>query len=196
MANVLSHERITEIQQVVFDLIAEHGYEAVRIDQIAKAACTSTATVYRNWGSKSGLVMSLFAAEAERGVADFPDTGSLLGDLHADVDFRAAVIPSAVRFLASIALAMRDDEELAAAYRRHALPVFRQVLDEIVARAVRRGEIAPDAPILQHLLLLQVAPWVVSDLIFAEQFDAARMHAYVDDVIAPLLAATTQPHRS
>ena len=188
MANHLSPERIREIKLVVFGLVAEHGYDAVRIDQIAKAAHVSTATIYRNWGSKSALVVSVFTDKHGADAGDCIDTGSLLGDMHAMVDARADVLEVGIRYLVSITTAMRRDEELATAYREQALPAIIGMNEGIVQRAVDRGELAADDPVVRHITTLSITPWVVSGVLRGEQMTAAGAHEFIDTVIAPLLS--------
>ena len=191
MAQHLPPHRIREIYDVVFALVAEHGYANVRIDQIAKAAHTSTATIYRHWGSKSKLVVGVLTADTH----DEPDidTGSLLGDLHAHVDAIGDDLPAAVRFLTSIALAASDDEELSRSYREHGVPVIRHSLDAAIERAITRGELAADHPAIAHLVPLLLAPHVVTRLLLMVTVTPADTHAYIDSVIPPLLQLTPSP---
>ncbi len=190
MANYLTETRIDEIMTVVEDLIAEHGYEGVRVDQIAKAARTSTATIYRNWGSKSGLAVGLLAEGAVARSRQTPDTGSLISDLHALIDTGSDVRVRGIRILISIALAMRDDEDLARAYREKGLPALVGVVDAVVQRAVVRGEIDRDVPVLGLLTTLILSPLVVSGFLLDGDVGAAEGHEFIDLVIAPLL----RPH--
>lgn len=196
MANHLSADRIREIHHIVFELVAEHGYDAVRIDQIAKAAHVSTATIYRNWGSKSALVISVFTADEGRERDNVVDTGSLLGDLHALIDVRADLLELGLRFLVSITLAMRRDEELAAAYRERALPAIVGANEAIVQRAIARGELDADSPIVSRITSLSITPWVVSGLLLGEPMSADCAHEFIDVVIAPLVSSAASPSRS
>lgn len=195
MAQHLSPERIHEIYEVVFQLVAEHGYADVRIDQIAKAAHTSTATIYRHWGSKSKLVVGVLTADKPDGDACL-DTGSLLGDLHARADAVANELPTALRFLTSIALAASHDEELAASYREQGVPVIRRTLDSAVDRAVARGEIRADHPALGNLIPVLLAPHLVTRLLLMGTVTASDVHDYIDTVIAPLFDLTPTPKAS
>lgn len=195
MANHLTPERIREIHGIVFELVAEHGYDAVRIDQIAKAAHVSTATIYRNWGSKSALVISVFTSDEALEPEKVTDTGSLVGDLHAMIDARADVLELGVRFLVSITSAMRRDPELATAYREQALPAILGANGIVVERAIARGELDASDPIARLVTTLSITPWVVSGVLLGEQMTPAGAHEFVDVVIAPLVArAATSTH--
>ena len=45
------------VQAIALDLFAEHGYDAVSIEQVARTAEVSPSTVYRYFGTKEGLVL-------------------------------------------------------------------------------------------------------------------------------------------
>lgn len=57
------------ILQVARALVAEHGIEAVGMDDVARAACVGTGTLYRRFGDRAGLVLALLE-ERERKFQD------------------------------------------------------------------------------------------------------------------------------
>ncbi|MDI1431485.1 TetR/AcrR family transcriptional regulator [Polyangium sorediatum] len=60
--------------------LAEVGYEALRIEDVATRAGVNKTTVYRRWPTKQDLVRAAFQSiTVDRAVT--PDTGSLRGDL-------------------------------------------------------------------------------------------------------------------
>lgn len=81
------HNRDTAILDAAMDLLAEIGFDAMTMDQVAARAKAGKATLYRRWPSKGELVrdaligMSRSAIELDR----LPDTGSLRDDLLAVV---------------------------------------------------------------------------------------------------------------
>lgn len=193
MANHLPTDRLEHLYDVVFHLVADHGYEAVRMDRIAREARVSTATLYRHWGSKSRLVVGVLSASGGVDAEAPEDTGTLLGDLHAAVDPMADAMPQVVRFLLSITLAMRDDQELAEAYRAHGLPVLTNFVQVILDRALARGEIQPSDKLVQFLTASMLAPWAVAGVLLAESVHAASVHEYIDAVVAPSLSLSPHP---
>lgn len=48
---------MTHVQQVALDLFDAHGFDAVTIEQIARAAQVSPSSVYRYFGTKAGLIL-------------------------------------------------------------------------------------------------------------------------------------------
>jgi AcrR family transcriptional regulator len=47
------------ILQVTEELVAEHGIESVSMEDVAKAACVGTGTLYRRFGDRAGLAFAL-----------------------------------------------------------------------------------------------------------------------------------------
>ena len=47
-----------EVRQVAFELMSEHGFDAVTVEQIAARSCVSPSTIYRYFGTKEALVIS------------------------------------------------------------------------------------------------------------------------------------------
>lgn len=47
-----------EVRQVAFELMSEHGFGAVTVEQIAARSSVSPSTIYRYFGTKEALVMS------------------------------------------------------------------------------------------------------------------------------------------
>ncbi|MET9959842.1 TetR/AcrR family transcriptional regulator [Streptomyces sp. NPDC006326] len=73
------------IFHATLELLAEHGYDGLTIEAVARAAGVNKTTIYRWWPSKPALVRAtvLHARALDISV---PDTGSLRGDLVALVE--------------------------------------------------------------------------------------------------------------
>jgi len=61
-------------------LLAERGYEAVTMTDIAQRAGMAATSLYRRWGDVRALIMEV-AVEKLMRERPLPDTGSLRGDL-------------------------------------------------------------------------------------------------------------------
>ncbi|MEE2677279.1 MAG: TetR/AcrR family transcriptional regulator [Myxococcota bacterium] len=123
------------------ELLAEAGYEGVRVAQVARRAGVSKATMYRRWPTKTQLVV---AALRTTPPLQPVDTGSLADDLEALlVQFLAIVDATPLAgVLAALAAERRRDPDLA----RVLDPFVRErtrPLVESMQRAVARGEIPP-----------------------------------------------------
>src|SRR3954454_17804776 len=62
------------------ELLAEGGYDALRVEDVASRAGVHKTTVYRRWPTKADLVMAVVEGRSEERVP-VPDTGSLEDDL-------------------------------------------------------------------------------------------------------------------
>jgi AcrR family transcriptional regulator len=161
----------TAVLTAVFDLLAEAGYEAMSIDDVARRAGVHKTTVYRRWPSKAELVLDATLAFSEQQIP-IPDTGTLHGDLGALARGVAANLgsPAGARRTLSIVAAAASSDDLAASMhefwvRRLALAV------PIVERAVQRGELPGGVdPIL--VVEAVVAPLWLRLMLTGEPIDA------------------------
>jgi AcrR family transcriptional regulator len=181
----LSDDRLVELYTGTLQLVAEHGYEKLTMDQIAEATKSSKATLYRQWGSKSALVV-----EAMRCVGgaeeELPDTGTLRGDLMDLVD-RSEGQDKDPDLLTAIMHAVRQDAELAEAVRTEILEPGRERIRTVIQRAVDRGEIAPDCPALPFVDYIFIAPIVLHHLIEGEEPQPEFLRRYFDGALLPAL---------
>ena len=73
-------ERESELLSVTLQLLQQHGYDRLTVDEVAATAHASKATVYRRWPTKAELVLAAFVEGVSQD-AEPPDTGSLREDL-------------------------------------------------------------------------------------------------------------------
>jgi AcrR family transcriptional regulator len=203
MVNQMSDERAVEILRHVVDLLRVRGYASLRLDEVAALSRTSKATLYRRWNSKASLVASALSDPRSGGWAiDFPNTGSLLGDLHAGLDLRGDQMSQLTMLTAAVHFALLHDEDLGTELRRRGGLALMGSLQQVIERAVDRGEIAADHPVLEVLPTLIVAPAILQPLVAGSALAPERLHDLADDVLGTLLglprhrADHAQPPRS
>jgi AcrR family transcriptional regulator len=112
------------------------------MDGIARRAGVSKETLYRWWRSKTEVVLE---ALAERGEETIPstDTGSLAGDLRLFLRATAAAVdPTTLRLLRTLAGAAAGDQAFAHLVRDRFIGRRRAALKEILERGVARGELS------------------------------------------------------
>lgn len=125
-------------------LAAEEGPAGLRMEAIARRANVSKETLYRWWRSKTEVVLDALAERGEQTIP-LPDTGTLRGDLRAFLRATAdSADPATVRLLHSVAAAAASDESVADQVRDRFLMTRRAALDQILQRAVVRGEVSSD----------------------------------------------------
>ena len=176
----------TAILEAVLAELAEGGYARLSVERVAERAGASKASLYRRWPGKAELVM-----DAVRSVLpdphDTPDTGSLRGDLLALYRAVAHQLagPAGQGLRGLLGDALRD-ESRATRVREYARGTSQRVVQEVVRRAVERGEVDPAAATprrleagqaqLRYHFLVHGAP-VPDDVVVG----------IVDEVVVPLL---------
>jgi len=132
------------ILAAAMDLLLDHGLHAMSMEDVARRAGVSKATIYRWWPSKERLALEALASEwAATSPAPERDTGSLRGDLLAR--FRPWVRqlnrkPFA-RVVAGLVAETQTNPEFAALYRELFVQPRRDATRELLIRAGERGEI-------------------------------------------------------
>jgi AcrR family transcriptional regulator len=181
----LGGAREEEILRATYELLAEVGYESLRLDAVATRARASKATLYRHWPGKAQLV-----ADAVRvcrvGNQDCPDTGGLRGDLVAFMQLMARSMKSEDGpVFAGLVMAMLHDPEFAAEMRG-LQESKRGTAAAIHARAVSRGELSADS---DENLIEEIAPAQMFMQCFArgEPLDEVFINHLVDNILLPVL---------
>jgi len=186
-----SGARAVARRQAILDaalaLLMEVGYDRMSMDALAERARAGKATIYRHWAGKAEVVVEAIRCRKCDDFSARPDTGSLRGDLLASLNHsRESFSEEDASLLIGMVSAMHHDQELADLMRRQISEAKQGLYDEIVARAVARGE-----PVSTHAA--QVANEVSSALFFNHvamgggEIDAEFILHMVDDVIIPLL---------
>ncbi|MER7364079.1 TetR/AcrR family transcriptional regulator [Nonomuraea wenchangensis] len=175
------------IYRATLDELAESGYAGLTMERVAERAKASKASLYRRWPSRLELV-----AEAVRTVLptpeSVPDTGELRGDLVAMLGQAARALsgPSGEALRGLLGEALSSGSQLGA-MRRTSHGMGRKAMEEVVRRAVERGEVDPGAvtprrldaghALLRHHFLFNGTP--IPDELVVQ---------IVDEVLVPLLA--------
>jgi len=185
----------------VISLLGETGYEAMTMDAVAARAHASKTTIYRRWPGKAELVRAAVDAHItsrilgtqDSGTQDSgtQDTGSLRGDLLAVMNAMPGhLTPEFMAMMSGLVHALRTDPQLAASLR--SLFDHDSVAEQIIGRAVRRGELpAPAAGRLAGLVHEVVEALIFRQLMTASALDGSFAAHVVDDIILPLLAGST-----
>jgi len=181
----LSDDRLIELYSGTLRLVAERGYDRLTMDQIAEATKSSKATLYRQWGSKSALVVEAIKCVDDH-VQEPPDTGTLRGDLMAIID-RSEQQEKDSDLLVAILHACRQDHELAEAVRTEILDPGRARIRAVIDRAVVRGEVAADWPALDFVDYIFIAPIVLHHLLEGTEASADFLRRYFEGVLLPAL---------
>lgn len=167
--------------------LVERGYDELTIDAVASRAETSRAVLYRRWPGKPQLVLAALVHQAKVDPVAIPDTGSLRGDVIALLRQANKVRPRLVtQLLTRLGGFYADADTNLAELSAHVQGGRDGVLDQLIARAVARGEVRPGqvsgrvarlpVDLFRHELLMTLQP--VSDGVIEE---------IVDDIFLPLV---------
>ncbi|MGA2837332.1 MAG: TetR/AcrR family transcriptional regulator [Acidimicrobiales bacterium] len=186
-----SGTRAAARRQAILDaaiaLLMEVGYDRMSMDALAERARAGKATIYRHWTGKAEVVVEAVRCRKSEDFSAPPDTGSLRGDLLAALNHgRESFTEEDSSLLIGMISAMHHDQELADLMRQQLFEAKQGLFDNVVARAVQRGEQV-------SMSAASVANEVSSALFLSRvamgggEIDEEFVLHMVDDVILPLL---------
>jgi len=136
----------TAAATAVAELVAEVGYEATTMEAIARRAGVSKTALYRRWPSKGLLVYETLVARV--GASEVRDTGDIVADLRAvaHANIAAYANPLLRPVLLGLLSDLFRDERLAGALRTQSFAPRAREIEQLVRRAVERGDLVGSAP--------------------------------------------------
>jgi AcrR family transcriptional regulator len=163
------------ILEATTQLLAESGFVALTMEEVALRAGVSKATIYRRWPTKGTLAFDAFAARFLAG-QPLPDTQTLRGDLLAALRswIRTVEGTATGRTLVGLIAEVQRDPALAEVWRdRFVRPVRNQHL-VMIQRGIDRGEIPPGTD-----------PEIALDLLFGSAYHRLlQSHLPLDEPFA------------
>ncbi len=166
------------------ELLTESGLGGVSVEEVSRRTGVAKTTIYRHWATRADLVID--ACSQINTKQDVPDTGSFEGDITAFLTSMATLLGTArwSSVVPSIIDAAERDPDIAQIHgiiqRGHAAP-----LQEIIARAVRTGEI-PMSTDPSTLIAALIGPLFYRRWFSREPLDDRFVKAVVQIVISQL----------
>ncbi|MFJ7902816.1 TetR/AcrR family transcriptional regulator [Streptomyces sp. NPDC096198] len=187
----ITPEREAELYESVLGLLREVGYDALTMDAVATRTRSSKATLYRQWGGKAELVVKALRHGKPSRVEQI-DTGSLRGDLHALVTHEDdCTMEQNSALMRGVAMAMHHNDDLRQAFREQLIEPEMTNFQQVLGRAVARGEIRPDCPALDFLVHMMVGGFATRTLLEDQPPTQAFLTSYIDAVVLPALGVHT-----
>ncbi|MGW6620359.1 TetR/AcrR family transcriptional regulator [Nocardia sp. NPDC055002] len=153
--------RSARVREAVLDAttdeLAERGYQGLSVEAVAARAGVHKTTVYRRWRGPEGLVADALERASQQ-PWPIPDTGTLTGDLRGLTELlrQGFTDPESGSVATAFIAAGMQHPEAADALRDFYAARHREAA-AIVARAVARGEVAPEVDAAE-IIRLAVAP--------------------------------------
>ncbi len=168
------------------NLLAELGVHGLSIEAVAASAGVGKTTIYRRWQTKEDLILAALARLRPPGPP--PETGSLEGDLTALSEGQIARVagtklPQVVPRVLSEAM---GDAEFHARVLEDLVDPIREMLGDLVRRAIERGELATDTDVDQAIDLIHAA---VVYRVLVSAGDLSRSRGEMKQISRVLLAA-------
>jgi AcrR family transcriptional regulator len=160
------------ILDAAYALLLEKGFHAITIEEIAKQAGVSKATIYKWWPNKAAVAAdSFFAASTEN--FPLPDTGSCEEDLFNQANQLSRFLATDKgRIITELIAEGQFDADVANAYRSRYFKPRRSISRKILEQAIVRGEL-PDDLDLELCIDLIFAPLFYRLLITGAETDSA-----------------------
>jgi AcrR family transcriptional regulator len=167
--------------------LSERGYDDMTIDAVAVRAGTSRAVLYRRWPNKGELVLAALAHEVRKDLVVIPDTGSLRCDvielLRQANKLRVGLVGALMtrlggfyqqtgRSLADLRAFIQGDRDA--------------VMEQIIARAIERGEIQPEQ-VTDRIARVPVELFRYEILMTLQPLSDEAIVEIVDTIFLPLL---------
>ncbi len=173
------------IIEATLALIAERGFEGLRIADVADRARVSKSTMYRRWMTKHDLVL---AALATTPPLEPVDTGTLRGDLRTLLRQFMQVVEEGP--LLELLNALVAERLRRAEFARTLDPFVEERISPVrraIEAAVTRGELAPGVDAARGAELLGGA--LMLRLFFGGATDPESIEVLIDDVVSMLESA-------
>lgn len=167
--------------------LTECGYDDMTIDAVAARAGTSRAVLYRRWPNKQELVLAALAHEVTKDVVMTPDTGSLRDDVvellqqanKLRVGLVAALMTRLGGFYQQTGRSLADLRAFVQGERD-------AVLEQIIQRAIDRGEIQPEQ-VTGRIARVPVELFRYEILMTLQPLPDEAIEEIVDTIFLPLL---------
>ena len=144
---------------------------------VAARAGVGKQTIYRRWSSKAAVVLDGFTARAETEIAA-PDTGSVREDVRLLLSRAFAALRSGRGHVVTVLMAEAQlNQEFASVFRDAFISRRRQVLINLLARGIARGQLRRGTDLELLADLLYGPMW----------YRLLNRHAVLDDAFAQTL---------
>jgi AcrR family transcriptional regulator len=187
----LSAELSEQLLAVAVDILADEGWGRLNSDRIAARAHAGKAGIYRRWPTMAALARDAVCRFSLVSIPD--DAGSLRGDLIALADRWTRPLDREERAVASIVGVARHEEDLRSGLDAALVGPLADVVEEIGARAVRRGELVEPGRLPLLGSVLEAFWWQRFTTAGDGAMSEEQVERVVDDVLLPVVGLSRAP---
>ncbi|WP_328609160.1 TetR/AcrR family transcriptional regulator [Amycolatopsis sp. NBC_00345] len=185
----LSRRRGKELDDAILDAalaeLTEYGYAAFSLDRVAERARTGKTSVYKRWPGRPEIVIALLSRLPER--IELPDTGDLREDLLALLRTLANRLAGPLgQVMPGLLAESIKDPELRDAFRAHIFAARPLPTQQILQRAIERGQATDSAAGLQ---VAMIGPALIREhfLLHGAPIPESVIADIVDNTVLPLV---------
>ncbi|HEV7581818.1 MAG TPA: TetR/AcrR family transcriptional regulator [Mycobacterium sp.] len=192
----LDRSRDPGILNAALAALAEHGYQATNMNDVAARAGVGKAAIYRRWSSKAALITDALVYWRPDLMSDeAPDTGSLTGDFEFLVERAARNDDNLISndLVLRVAVEAAHDPELATALDDLILRRGRRMISAILKQAAARGEISGDRD--WSLVTDVITAMGLMRVISGQTVDAQFVRQVIDTLVLPAVRAPVSVSR-
>ena len=187
----LSAELSEQLIAVAVDILADEGWGRLNSDRIAARAHAGKAGIYRRWPTMAALARD---AVGRFSLVSTPeDAGSLREDLVALAARWTRPLDREERAVASIVGVARHEEDLRSGLDAALVRPLSDVVQEIGARAGRRGESVEPGRLALLGSVLEAFWWQRYTAAGDGAMSEEQVERVVDDVLLPVVGAARMP---
>ncbi|MFC9122798.1 TetR/AcrR family transcriptional regulator [Streptomyces sp. NPDC057067] len=188
----ITPERAQELYTAVLDLLRESGYESLTMEGVASRTRCGKSTLYRQWGSKPELVVAALHGTRRTLFSDI-DTGTLSGDLHEAARVVDATSGKDTALMHALSHAALQNPDLLCALHSTLITPAIASIDEMVERAVRRGEIAADNPAAEYVAAQVLGIMRARSLLEGRYPEDTFLARFIECAVLPALGIPASP---
>ncbi|MFD0306993.1 TetR/AcrR family transcriptional regulator C-terminal ligand-binding domain-containing protein [Streptomyces sp. NPDC059517] len=188
----ITPEREQEFFDAVLDQVRECGYDALTMEGVAASTRCSKSTLYRQWKTKPQFVAAALRANHCPKFIGI-DTGSLAGDLRAVARTAGERSDEDTRLMQALGQSVMQDQELKRALRDALVEPELDALRAMIGRAVERGEVTADHPVLEFVPAQLLGVLRVRPILEGRPADAEYLLRYVEVALLPALGLADPP---
>jgi AcrR family transcriptional regulator len=181
------------IIQATLELLLDHGYRGLTMEQVRARSGVGKATLYRRYGSKQELVTAVVRHLNQD--IPVPDTGTVRDDILAVAGsvLAAAARVGAATFMPRMLAESAGDAEMHAIFYENLVAPRRAVMAEVLRRGIERGELRADLDVELAIDVL-TGPWIYRLLISGGDMKDMKPQALLDLVLGGI--GSPQPPNS